>query len=433
MKFIINIILIIISINLYSFNLESESFFLPNGLRVILSPDNTSENVCIFVNHLTGVKDDDEKIKGISYLFQFLMFLKTENLDSYESIFLVKKTGGEISGRVYYDNSQFYQVIPKEWIRNAFWIEKERIKNLRIDINDFIKQKNLLYKRIYNRISYDPFFNAMDWMRETLFKGTPYKYPIYGSIRNIKNFNYYDVINTYKRFSDLSKINLIITGNFNSTNVKRLINVYFGVFPRIQKKSKPIYKKYNRENINIVKNWLVKNLKTNFTLYGFRMPSKLNIDYIYAEFLKYYLTDKRNSRLFEIFNRINNLNIDIFSKITDNIESNAMIIRISSIKRINIEKAKYVLNKEIESLQKRLLSASNLKLIKDLMELDFYKKVSNPKEKARLLAESYQLFGENRLTDYLNKVKKLNSYGFIRFCRNYLNKNNKVILNVYKK
>jgi len=431
MKFFIVIIILIISINLFPINFKSETFYLPNGLRVILSPDIDSGNVCVFINHLTGVKDDEKESKGISYLFQFLMFLKTENLDSYESIFLVKKTGGKISGKVYYDNSQFYQVVPREWIRNSFWIERERIKNLRININDFITQKNKLFKRIYDRISFDPYFNAMDWIRERLFEGTPYNYPIYGSIKNIKNFTFYDLMKTYRRFSDFSKINLILTGSFDKIKVKKLINIYFGIFPLNNIRQVIINKTYNSPLKKLTKNWLVKGLNNNFTLYGFRMPPKTNIDYIYSVFLKYYLTDKKYSRLSEILNRINNLNIEIFSKVSDNIELNSMIIRISTKKRIYIEKAKYVFNKEIESLQKKLLSYSQLKLIKDMMELDFLKQISTPEGKAKLLAESYQIYGENKLEDYLKKIKKINSYGFIRFCRKYLN--NKVILNVYKK
>ena len=148
----------------------------------------------------------------------------------------------------------------------------------------------------------------------------------------------------------------------------------------------------------------------------------------------YYLVDERISRLEKIINGVYNLDVDITYECTNNFESNAFIIRIASPRRISIEKAKYIINKELHSIQINPISHNIVNEVKSLMEMDKLKEMHKIDKRSIMLAENFHLFGDlNFKKTYMNRLKKISSYDIIRIAKKYFGKKNLVMLNVYKK
>ena len=95
---------------------------------------------------------------------------------------------------------------------------------------------------------------------------------------------------------------------------------------------------------------MVPGLKKHFVVYGIKAPAKIGYNFMYFDFLRYYLTDPRSGRLERVLNTVNNLDVEIESDFTDYMEANCLTIQISCSKRINLEKAKYVVEKEFQAL-----------------------------------------------------------------------------------
>ena len=182
----------------------------------------------------------------------------------------------------------------------------------------------------------------------------------------------------------------------------------------------------------MVKNWLIPGLKNNFTIFGIKSPGKISYNFVYFDFLRYYLTDPRLSRLDYILNKVNKLNIEIESNCTDYFEANALTIQLSSPKRINLEKAKYVLEQEFIALTTKLIGNTEMKAIRSLMEIDFLKSVSVLEERCLRIGEFYHMFGELNFIDMqLKRLRKITSYDILESAKKYLLKENQVVLNVY--
>ena len=94
---------------------------------------------------------------------------------------------------------------------------------------------------------------------------------------------------------------------------------------------------------------------------------------MYFDFLRYYLTDPRLARLDHILNTVNDLDIEIDSDFTDYMEANCLTIQLSSTRRINLEKAKYVVEKEFQALRSLPIGNNDIKAVRSLMEIDFLK------------------------------------------------------------
>lgn len=408
-----------------------EKFYLANGLTVILSPVENIQAVCVLVYHKTGVRDDPDEIKGASYLYRNLMLLGTKNLEPYERLMFIEKNGGISNRKVNHDNAIFYQVVPESELNNALWLESERLTSLDLTQQAINQVKNNDYIRIYSMINDNVNFEANKWIKSTIFTGTVYQIPEYGNVEDIRSFNNQEIKKIYENFQDPAGIILVIAGKFNIDSVKKMVDRHFSGLasrPAVNKKYNPVGPRKNY----VFKNWLKKNTTQHFYMYGIRAPSKFSYDHLYFNFIKYYLLDERIAKLERMINNKNNLDVAIHSEYTNYFESNALIIKLSSSNRVNLETAKLVMEKEFEALAGKPLSQTDLRATRSLMELDFKKDMAILEKRSIMLAENVHLFSNVDFeAQYIDRIQKITSYDIMRISKDYLNKSNQVILNVY--
>jgi len=416
---------------------EVSSFKLPNGLQVILSPTVNTKAVCVLLYHQTGVRDDPAEIRGASYLYQNLMLLGTKNLDVYDRIWYLKRNGGISERMVSYDYSIFYQVVPAADINNALYLESERISSLQLTESNIRSEMNRVYAKNYNLNNSNVYVMANNRIKSMIFAGSIYEIPVYGNPEGTRGFDYQAVKKLYDNFRNLSNIIMVVSGEFDITELKKSIDKHFGDLSfaarptRNLKKSNTSLaprKKFVSENL------LWDNLSESFILYGIPGPAKFNFDHLYFDFIRCYLVDERISKLDELLNREHNLNVIISYESSDYLEASALIIKIAAKRRANLERARFFLVKKLDALQKGPISNAEVKMTKSLMEIDFMKKMSRLETRSAFLAESYQETGRlNGEENYLKRIQKINAYDIYRIARTYLDKDNRVNLNVYPK
>jgi zinc protease len=408
------------------------SFELPNGLKVILSPNKDMQTAAVCIYNMNGARGDPADARGISYLYQYLMFDGNENLESYDHILFIDKMGGVVSGRVSYDNSIFYEVLPASEINVALWLESERLKSLRLEDANIDYHKNEIFNRISRLWESNLNFKAQTWISGKIFEGSPYAFPLYGDLAKIRNLSNDRIRENYRKFQNLSNIYLIVVGKFDINELKAGINKFFQNIPPGKRSQEVVPSVSSQHGIYSVKNWLIPGLKENSTFYGIKCPGKISYNSVYFDFLRYYLTDPRISRLEYILNKVNKLNIEIEGTCTDFFEVNAMTIQLSSPERINLEKAKYILGLEFSALSTKLLSNADLKAVRSLMELDLLKSSYDLEERCQRIGEFYHMFGElNFLDMQLRRLRKITSYDVLASAKKYLMKENQVVLNIY--
>ena len=410
------------------------TFRLHNGLKVILAPMENVDAVCVMFYHLNGVRDDPPDVRGASYLYETLMLSGTQNLDPRERMFFVKRNGGSTTNMVDYDHSVFCQLVPDSEVNNTLWFESERINSLQLEDSHINRLKELIYNRFSRLNDNNAHFSANNWVRSRVFEGTVYETPIYGDLRMITGFNNRKIKSLYSKFRNLEDIIVVISGKFNIEEVKETLNQRFSGIGTPGRERKRNYIEAEPRTTYIYENRTVSGLPQPFTIYGIRAPSKLSLEHLYFDFLRYYLVDRRTSRLERMFNQRNDLDVSINYDYTDYIEANALIIELSTRERLDLEKAKYVLTKELNALTGNPVSNTDLKMLKTMMEIDFKKDMRDLKRRGFLLAENYHLYGTIDFEEkYLSRIRKTTSYDLMRIAQKYLKKENLVVLNVYNK
>lgn len=413
---------------------EVDTFQLSNGLKVILAPMDNVEATCVMLYHLTGVRDDPAEIMGASYLYQVLMLLGTQNLEPRDRTFIVKRRGGSSDNSISYDNSVFCQMVPGSELNNALWLESERVSSLKLEDRYIDRVKNYNNQKFSRLLDSDIHFRASSWVRSKVFEGTIYELPIYGNLERAAGFSNRKIKKIYDNFKNLSDIVVVISGKLNMGEVKEAVNKRFSDIAPMGKPRKRNYNFYKPRTEYVYKNWVDMPIRQHVVIYGIRGPSKMSPDNAVFDFLRYYLVDKRISRVDRILNQRNNLDVSIGYEYTDHIEANALLIKISASTRLHLERAKFILTKEFTSLMGKPISNSDVKMVKTLMEIDFKKDMRNLKKRSYLLARHYHLTGNIDLVEhYLPKIRRINSYDIINLAKKYLKKENLVVLNVYGK
>jgi zinc protease len=408
------------------------SFELPNGLKVILSPDNDMQAAVVCIYHMRGARDDPADSRGLSYLYQYLMFDGNENLEPYDHVLFINKMGGTVSGRVNYDNSVFYDLLPAQEINVALWLESERLKSLRLQDANIDYHKNQIFSRINRLWESSQAFKAQNWVNSKVFEGSAYEFPLYGDLNRIRSLPNDRIRDYYRNFQNLANILLIIAGRFDINELRAGINKFFQDIPAGRRPASPVFSAQNKRNSYLTKNWLVAGLKKHFIMCGLKAPAKIGYNFMYFDFLRYYLTDPRFARLDYILNTVNHLDVEIECSFTDYMEANCLTIQISSPKRINLEKARYILDMEFQSLGKNLMSNGDVRAVRSLMEIDFLKSMISLEDRCQRIGESVQMFSELNFFDVqLKRLRKITPYDVMESAKKYLVKENQVVLNVY--
>src|ERR1700716_3738249 len=95
--------------NAREFKVPVEYYKLPNGLRVVLSPDHTSPIICVGVNAHIGFRIEPRDRTGFAHLFEHMMFQGSQNLGKMEFVKLGQQNGGILKGSTGFDFTHYLE------------------------------------------------------------------------------------------------------------------------------------------------------------------------------------------------------------------------------------------------------------------------------------------------------------------------------------
>jgi len=110
------------------FTVPVEYYRLPNGLKVVLSPDTTAPKAIVAVYYGIGFRIEPRDRTGFAHLFEHMMFQGSENLGKMEFIKLVQSNGGVLNGSTRFDHTNYFEIVPSHALETALWAEADRMR-----------------------------------------------------------------------------------------------------------------------------------------------------------------------------------------------------------------------------------------------------------------------------------------------------------------
>ena len=212
-----------------------EKYTLANGLTVILHEDKSDPIAAVAIVFHVGSSREVLGKTGFAHLFEHMMFQKSENVGEDQLFKLIQGAGGELNGGTWQDGTMYYEVIPKNALEMALWLESDRMGYLEntVTLSAFANQQNVVQNEKRQSVDNAPYgFNNYLILKNLYPEGHPYSWSVIGEMDDLQNATVEDVKAFHKKFYSPNNATLVVAGDINKDEVKVLIEKYFGEIPK---------------------------------------------------------------------------------------------------------------------------------------------------------------------------------------------------------
>jgi zinc protease len=207
-----------------------DRFTLENNLRVIVHRDTSTPMVCLDVLYDVGARDEEENKTGFAHLFEHLMFGGSINIPSYDEP--LQLVGGENNAFTTNDLTNYYCTVPAENLETAFWLESDRMLSLAFTGKSLEVQRNVVIEEFKQRYLNQPYGDVWLLLRPLAYRVHPYKWATIGKeISHIEQATMDDVKGFFNKHYNPSNAILVVAGNVEVAEVKRLAEKWFAPIP----------------------------------------------------------------------------------------------------------------------------------------------------------------------------------------------------------
>ncbi len=215
--------------------IDYEKYKLANGLDVILHIDRSDPIVALAVQYHVGSNREVTGRTGFAHLFEHMMFQRSEHVPEDQFFKLIQDAGGTLNGGTSNDATTYFEIVPKNALEKILWMESDRMGYMinTVTKKSFAVQQNVVQNE--KRQSYDnrPYGFTQEVVAKNLYpKGHPYSWTVIGEMEDLFHAQIEDVKTFHSKFYLPNNATLVLAGDFDVEEAKKLIEKYFGEIAR---------------------------------------------------------------------------------------------------------------------------------------------------------------------------------------------------------
>jgi zinc protease len=220
-----------------------EKYTLSNGLTVVLNEDKSDPIAALAVYYHVGSSREVPGKTGFAHLFEHMMFQRSENVPEDTYFKNIQGAGGTLNGSTNQDRTNYYEIIPKNALEMAIWMESDRMGYLTNTVTkkSLVNQQNVVQNEKRESVDNSAYGFNQEIIAKSLFpKGHPYSWTVIGDMNDLTGANVEDVKAFHKKFYAPNNATVVISGDIDKEEVKALVTKYFGEIPsgaKIEKRS----------------------------------------------------------------------------------------------------------------------------------------------------------------------------------------------------
>ena len=212
--------------------LPIEQFTLPNGLRVVMSRDNSVPVVAVAVYYDVGSRDERAGRTGFAHLFEHMMFQGSENVPKAAHFQFISNAGGTMNGTTSTERTNYFETLPANQLPLALWLESDRMRSLKVTQENLDNQRKAVQEEKRLRIDNQPYTPAFLRVSELIFKNPANAHSTIGSMEDLDAATVEDVREFFRIYYAPNNAVISIVGDFDPQTVRPLVEKYFGTIPR---------------------------------------------------------------------------------------------------------------------------------------------------------------------------------------------------------
>lgn len=205
---------------------------LGNGLRVVSLQDNSNPTVSIHVWYDVGGKNDPPGRSGFAHMFEHMMFKATKNMPNEKMDRLTEDVGGFNNASTWPDFTNYFEVVPSNYLEVLLWAESDRMVNLNVDDASFNSERDVVKEEYRQGILANPYGRFFWLMDDLSFQKHPYKNGVIGNLEQLDAATRADAEKFYKDFYRPDNAVLIVVGDFDQKQFDDWVDKYFGAIKK---------------------------------------------------------------------------------------------------------------------------------------------------------------------------------------------------------
>jgi zinc protease len=434
--FILSNILIILVL-FVSFNARAEVMekTLSNGLQIILKKDKRAPVVTSHIWYKIGSADEVSGKTGLSHALEHMMFKGTKKNPKGLFSSVIAKLGGRENAFTSKDYTAYYQTLPSQYLEEAIRLESDRMTNLVINEEDFLKEIEVIKEERRLRTDDQPEGIAYEQLYASAYNNSSYHDPIIGWMEDLNNMSYKDISDWYKNWYAPNNATIVIVGDIDFDKTFRLVEKYYGTKKRMGIKERILREEPKQfgEKVNSIKI----DGKPSYLITGYKVPSinTANIEKweCYAlSVLSGILSSGQNSRLQKVLIKEKKIasyadsGYSMFSR-----QDPLLMIDVNPMVGVGIDLIENELQNLIEDLQTNLVNKKELDRIKaQVLATEIYQRDSIDYQ-ARILGMIKTSVGSIKVIDeYTSNINAITAQQVREVAKKYLVENLKTTVTV---
>ena len=213
---------------------------LPNGLRVLMFPDQTKQTITVNITYLVGSAVEDYGETGMAHLLEHMVFKGTPNHRNIPQELTTH--GARPNGSTWTDRTNYFETFAAsdENLNWALDLEADRM------VNSFIAKKDLdsemtVVRNEFESDENNPFRVLLDRVMSTAYLWHNYGKETVGTRSDIENVPIERLQAFYHKYYQPDNAVLTIAGKFDETKTLALVDKYFSPIPRPTRTLQKIY------------------------------------------------------------------------------------------------------------------------------------------------------------------------------------------------
>lgn len=228
--------------------MKQTKFQLKNKLKVLLIESKKSPVVSVQMWVKTGSADEKKSEEGISHFIEHLVFKGTDKYKVGEIANTVEASGGELNAYTSFDQTVFYVTISKSFSDVALDVVSQMMGYPSFDAGEVDSEREVVCEEI--KMGQDsPGRRSSQLLFSSAFKKHPYGIPVIGYEKNVRGWSVKKIRQFYQSRYVPSNMFLVVSGDFETPEMKRKVQEYFGGFKpftlrKVRRTPEPAQKKF---------------------------------------------------------------------------------------------------------------------------------------------------------------------------------------------
>jgi len=209
-------------------NPRVHEFMLDNGMKVVVKEDHRAPVATSQVWYKIGSSYEESGATGLSHVLEHMMFKGTESLGPGEFSRIVSELGGTENAFTSRDYTGYYETLSVQHLERAFELEADRMRNLRLDPQEFAKEIEVVKEERRLRTEDKPSGRTYEQLMAVAWRASPYQNPVIGWMNDLDNMELPDLQRWYERWYAPNNATLVVVGDVDPQDVLEKAGRHFG-------------------------------------------------------------------------------------------------------------------------------------------------------------------------------------------------------------